>query len=46
MNTTRLMLTVTLCSVLCLMSTVIVGRDKSDSGQNDSEVNSDFTVGI
>lgn len=45
MNTTRLMLTVTLCSVLCLMSTVIVGRDKSDSGQNDSEVNSDFTVG-
>lgn len=45
MNTTRLMLTVTLCSVLCLMNTVIIGRDKSDSGQNDSEVNSDFTVG-
>lgn len=45
MNTTRLMLTVTLCSVLCLMSTVIIGRDKSDSGQNESEVNSDFTVG-
>lgn len=45
MNTTRLMLTVTLCSVLCLMSTVIVGRDKFDSGQNESEVNSDFTVG-
>lgn len=45
MNTTRLMLTVTLCSVLCLMSTVIIGRDKSDSGQNDSEVGSDFTVG-
>ena len=45
MNTTRLMLTVTLCSVLCLMSTVIVGRDKSDSGQNESEVNSGFTVG-
>ena len=45
MNTTRLMLTVTLCSVLCLMSTVIIGRDKSDNGQKDSEVNSDFTVG-
>lgn len=45
MNTTRLMLTVTLCSVLCLMSTVIVGMNKSDSGQNESEVNSDFTVG-
>ena len=45
MNTTRLMLTVTLCSVLCLMSTVIIGRDKSDNGQNESEVNSDFTVG-
>lgn len=45
MNTTRLMLTVTLCSVLCLMSTVIIGRDKSDSGQKDFEVNSDFTVG-
>lgn len=45
MNTTRLMLTVTLCSVLCLMSTVIIGRDKSDSGQNESEVNSGFTVG-
>lgn len=44
MNTTRLMLTVTLCSVLCLMSTVIIGRDKSDSGQEDFEVNSDFTV--
>lgn len=45
MNTTRLMLTVTLCSVFCLMSTVIIGRDKSDSGKNDSEVGSDFTVG-
>lgn len=45
MNTTRLMLTVTLCSVICLMSTVIIGRDKSDNGQKDSEVNSDFTVG-
>lgn len=45
MNTTRIMLTVTLCSVLCLMSTVIIGRDKSDSGQEDFEVNSDFTVG-
>lgn len=45
MNTKVLMVTVTLCSVLCLMSTVIVGRDKFDSGQNESEVNSDFIVG-
>lgn len=45
MNTTRLMLTITLCSVLCLMSTVIACKDKPESVQEDSEVSSDFTVG-
>lgn len=44
MNTKMLMLTVTFCSVICLMSTVIIGRAKSDNCQKDSEVNSDFTV--
>lgn len=43
MNNKMLMATVTFCSVLCLMSTVIV--NKSDSGQKDSEINQDFTVG-
>lgn len=43
MNNKMLMAMVTFCSVLCLMSTVIV--NKSDSGQKDSEINQDFTVG-
>lgn len=45
MNTKVLMVTVTLCSVLCLMSTVIICKDKPESAEKDSEVNQDFTVG-
>lgn len=45
MNTKVLMATIAFCSVLCLMSTVIVCRDKPESVQEDSEVSSDFTVG-
>lgn len=45
MDTKVLMATVAFCSVLCLMSTVIISRDKPESVQEDSEVSSDFTVG-
>lgn len=45
MDTKVLMATVAFCSVLCLMSTVIISRDKPESVQDDSEVSPDFTVG-
>lgn len=45
MNTKVLMVTVTLCSAICLMSTVIICKDKPESVQEDYEVSPDFTVG-